>query len=106
MWWNETDVSTDIQNYGNGLYFISLAPITVAPGEDPILLNITITALGYEEKMFETYIGVDPDTLQKSSGVPFDELSLPIILTISVLSSGAIVGVIVLFWQRRRKKAV
>lgn len=106
MWWNETDVSTDIQNFGNGLYFISLEPITVAPGEDPILLNITITALGYEEKMFETYIAVDPDTLQKSSGVPFDELSLPIILTVSVLSSGAIVGVIVLFWQRRRKKSI
>lgn len=106
MWWNKTDVSTDIQNFGNGLYFISLEPITVAPGEDPILLNITITAMGYEEKMFETNIAVDPDTLQKSSGAPFDELYLPIILTVSVLSSGAIVGVIVLFWQRRRKKAV
>jgi len=106
IWWNETDVSTDIQNFGNGLYFISLEPITVAPGEDPILLNITITALGYEEKNFETYIAVDPDTLQKSSEVPSEELPLLIIITVSVLSSGAIVGVAVLFWQRRRKKAV
>ncbi|MFX1495848.1 MAG: hypothetical protein ACFFBZ_16310, partial [Promethearchaeota archaeon] len=67
MWWDGTDVSTDIQNLGNGLYFVSLEPITIPPGEDPILLNITISALGYEDEYFETYIGVDPEVIFKGN---------------------------------------
>ncbi len=68
MWWNETDVSTSVQNLGNGLYFVSLEPITVAPGEDPILLKIIVSADGYPNKYFETTIAVDPESLNKPDG--------------------------------------
>jgi len=60
MWWNGVDVSSSVISLGNGYYFISLDPITVAPGEDPILLNMTISATGYDDKYFETHITVHP----------------------------------------------
>jgi len=106
MWWNGVDVSADIQNLGNGLYFISLDPITVAPGDDPILLNMTISAIGYEEKYFETYIAVDPEILQKGDGKVSEELPLPLIITISVVSAGAVIGLASIFWYRRKKREV
>ncbi len=68
MWWNGTEVSNDVVNLGSGFYFVSLEPITVVPGEDPILLNMTISADGYQDKPFETYIAVDPDILDKGNG--------------------------------------
>ena len=68
MWWNGSDVSNDVVNLGNGLYFVSLEPITVNFGEDPILLNITISAYGYQDKSFETYIAVDSDILDNGNG--------------------------------------
>jgi len=68
MWWNGTEVSNDVVNLGSGFYFVSLEPITVVPGEDPILLNITISADGYQDKSFETYLAVDPDILDKGIG--------------------------------------
>ncbi|MFX1315404.1 MAG: FG-GAP-like repeat-containing protein, partial [Promethearchaeota archaeon] len=104
IWWNETEVSGDVQNLGNGLYFISLEPITVSPGEDPILLKMTIIASGYEEKNFETYIAVDPDTLQKGEGRPSEEVPLVLIIIISAVSTGAVIGLISIFWYRRRKR--
>ncbi|MFX0030945.1 MAG: FG-GAP repeat domain-containing protein [Candidatus Hermodarchaeota archaeon] len=58
MWWNGNDVSSDILNLEGGNYFASLEPITVEDGEDPILLNMTISAFGYTEHYFETYISV------------------------------------------------
>jgi ABC-type glycerol-3-phosphate transport system substrate-binding protein len=64
IWWNGTDVSSSIQNLGNGNYSVSLIPIIVLPGEDPILLNMTISAIGYEDKYFETYIEVNPESPQ------------------------------------------
>jgi len=63
LWWNGTDVSSAVQNHGNGYYFVSLEPITVALGEDPIILNMTISASGYEVLYYETFIAIDPDTL-------------------------------------------
>jgi len=68
IWWNGTIVpSENITELGNGLYDVSLEPITVAPDEDPILLNMTISDSGYEEKYFETYIGVDPEVVIKGN---------------------------------------
>ena len=106
MWWNGVDVSANIQNLGSGLYFISLEPITVAPGEDPILLNMTISASGFEDKYFETYIAVDPDTLQKGVGRPSEEIPLFLIITISIVSIGAIIGLAAIFWYKRRGKEI
>ncbi len=76
MWWNGNDVSTDVQNLGNGLYFVSLEPITIAPGEDPILLIMVISAAGYEDKYFETYIGVDPEVLEKGNTPPGSDVEV------------------------------
>jgi len=104
LWWNGSDASPDIENRGNGLYFISLEPITVAPGDDPILLNLIISANGYQNKLFETYLAVDPDALEKEIG-PGPEGD-PLVITIIVISSVAggigIAGVIVIFLRRRK----
>ena len=88
MWWNSIEVSSSVQNLGGGLYFVSLEPITVAPGDDPILLDMTISADGYEDKYFEAYFAVDPDVIDK--GIPETEApAIPgynIILLISLIS--------------------
>ena len=100
MWWNETDVSTDIQNLGNGLYFISLEPIIVAPGEDPILLSMIISAEGYEDKYFETVIAVDPEVIDKKP--PDKKAAIPgyniffLICVISLIS-------VIFLWKRLKK---
>ena len=104
MWWNGTDVSTSVQNLGDGIYFISLDPITVAPGEDPILLKIVISASGYAEKNFETYIAVDPETLTKGEDTTPDELP-PIVITIAIgstIGALAVVGVLIMLLRRRK----
>jgi len=104
MWWNENDVSTSIQSIGAGLYFISLNPITVAPGEDPILLEMEISASGYEDKHFETYLAVDPDTLEKDLGKKPTEFPLLILIIAITASSGGIgvVGVILHLLRKRK----
>lgn len=67
--WNETNVpASGIRELGNGLYCLSLTPITVIPGEDPILLNINASALGYSNEFYDIYLAVDPATLDK--GLP------------------------------------
>jgi len=102
IYWNWIDVSTDIQNLGSGLYFIPLEPITVAPDEEPIVLSMTVSAIGYEDKYFETYLAVDPDTLQKGKeqrGVPL----LIILVIISISSSGVLIGTVIILWLRKRK---
>ncbi len=102
MWWNGTDVSDDVQNLGNGYFFVSLNPITVGPGDDPILLSMIISADGYEEKSFETYITVDPATLEKEAGGR-EEFPLVIIITISS-TIGAIGATVISIgiWRKRR----
>ena len=102
MWWNDTDASSEVKNLGNGLYLVSLEPITVAPGEDPILLKMVISASGYEEKDFETYLAVDPDTLNK--GKPAEEFPLALaIIVISSIAGGIGVAVMTILILRRRK---
>ncbi|MFX1411464.1 MAG: SBBP repeat-containing protein [Promethearchaeota archaeon] len=104
MWWNGINISNDVQNLGSGYYFVSLEPITVAPGEDPILLNMTISATNYADKYFEIDIAVDPASLLKGEGEPTEEFPLILIIIISVLCVGAIVGLVSLFLLRRRKR--
>ena len=104
IWWNGTDASTDVQNLGNGFYFVSLEPITIKPGEDPILLSIIITADGYEDKQFETYLAVDPETLEKrveqdGKGFPF----LILIIAIFSIAGGIGATLITVVILRKRK---
>ncbi|TFF95783.1 MAG: hypothetical protein EU547_07140 [Promethearchaeota archaeon] len=77
MWWNGTDVSSSVQTLGAGFYFISLTPITVVPGEDPILLNMTVSVDGYEMKSFEINLAVDPETLEKNGTQNFPQPMIP-----------------------------
>ncbi|MBA7656945.1 hypothetical protein ES703_64874 [subsurface metagenome] len=106
MWWNGVDVSNDVINLGNGFYFVSLEPITVAPGEDPILLNGIISADGYQDKSFETYIAVDPDILDKEIGEIAEEFPLTIIIiAIASIAGGIGVAGITIFLLRKRKRA-
>jgi hypothetical protein len=58
IWWNSVDVSDSLNEIGDGFYQISLEPITVAPDEDPILLNISIHKVGYDPLYYESYIAV------------------------------------------------
>lgn len=104
IWWNGVDVSPAIQNLGDGYYFVALKAITVAPGEDPILLNMTISASGFEDMLFETFIGVDPDSILKGEQETPEEFPLILIIVISTLSGGAIIGLISLYWLKRRKR--
>ncbi|GAG84628.1 unnamed protein product, partial [marine sediment metagenome] len=106
LWWDGTEVSLDVQNLGNGLYFISLEPKTVIPGQDPIILQIIAYATGYDGKYFETAISVDPDTLQKDTPEERQEDRFPVeIITISTsLSAAAVLGVGIYIFMRRRKK--
>ena len=66
MWWDGINVSEEVVNLGGGSYSISLGSITVASGEDPILLNMTVLVNGYEDKYFETYLSVRPCDLIKT----------------------------------------
>ncbi len=109
IWWNGNDVSDDVVNLGNGLYFVSLEPKTVAPGEDPILLKMIISASGYEDKLFETYLAVDPETLEKevgkgAEGVPLVTIIIAIISTVSGISVAA--AAVVLLRKRKRASEV
>ena len=105
-WWNGVDVSVDVQNLGSGINIISLDPITVAPWEDPILLNMTISASGYENKYFETYIAVDPDSLYGKDYYP--PITPPeLILTIILISAGSVGGLVgLILYLTKRKKSV
>jgi len=63
-----------------------------------------ISAIGYENKSFETYIAVDPDILFGETGEPAEDSPLLII----IITSTSIVGGIILigatiFLLRRRK---
>ncbi len=104
MWWNGSDVSSSVQNLGSGVYFVSLEPLTVKPGEDPILLEMNISASGYEEKSFETYIAVDPDTLIGERRRPTGDSPLLIIIITSTSIAGGIIiiGAIAFILRRRR----
>jgi hypothetical protein len=66
MWWNRTSVpSQNITELENGLYNISLTPIFIESGEDPILLNMTISEPHHGDKYYETYIAVEEEVETK-----------------------------------------
>ena len=88
LWWNGSDVSSKVQNIGGGTYSVSLDSITVVPGEDPILLNMTISALGYNDTDFKTYISVDPASLSKKEGKSTEEFLLNLIIPIFLTTNG------------------
>ena len=107
MWWNSTDVSSHVQNLGSGLYFVSLDPITVKPGEDPILLEFTISALGYADRSIEIYFAVDPDTLLGDIVILSDQFPFFIIVAIVTSITGGIgIAGVILFLLRRKKGIV
>jgi len=103
MWWNGSDVSSHIQNLGNGFYFVSLEPLTVKPGEEPIILEIAISTSEYEDFSFETYISVDPDTLIEDDIIPSEFPFFLIIIIITSIASGIGITGTILFLLRRRK---
>ncbi len=66
VWWNGTTVqSNNITELGNGLYNISLTSILVEPGENPILLNMTVSAVHHSDKYFGIDLFVDPEAVDK-----------------------------------------
>ena len=102
MWWNDVDVSDNVINLGNGFYFVSLDPITVAPGKDPILLNMTISALGYEDKLFETYLAVDPLALRKDDFTAVGGFPIYAI----IIGVGVVALSIYVLWNWSKKKRI
>ena len=106
LWWNGSDVSSEIQNSGGGLYFVSLDPITVAPGEEPILLNMIISANGYQDKYFDTYLTVDPDTLDKEVGELAEEFPLVMIIITIISTAGGIGATIITIGILRKRKGL
>ncbi len=54
MWWNGVNVSSNVVELENGLYNTILTPLFTELGEEPILLNMSIKAIGYPDKYFET----------------------------------------------------
>ncbi|MFX1274695.1 MAG: hypothetical protein ACFFAT_06570 [Promethearchaeota archaeon] len=66
VWWDGDELPTsNIINLGGGSYRVLLSPITVIPGDDPILLNMSISASGYLDGYYEMYLAVDPEVLDK-----------------------------------------
>lgn len=109
IWWNGIDVTTDIRDIGEGFYNISLKPIIVNPGEEPILLNMTILADGYQEGYLEIYIAVDPDVIDKESeynGKPSDVLPMVSIIIIIASTAGGLglAGIGLFKYLKKRKK--
>ena len=107
IWWNGAIVpSNNIAELGNGLYNVSLTPIFVTPNENPILLNMIISAAYHRDKYFETYLAVDPDTLEKDVLNGIEGIPLVIIL-IAIISTAAVIGVatVSIILLRKRKRA-
>ena len=110
MWWNGTLVPpTNIDELGNGLYNVSLSPIFVEPGQDPIIFNMTITSSNHRDKYFELKLAVDPKAVKSTSPTPPNEADdddndevaerlnmMLIILVISIVSGCALVGVVII----------
>ncbi len=116
--WNGTDVSDDIIPIGGGMYKISVGPITISPGGDPILLNMTISAVGYEQRELEFLILVDPEIINKKpelgtlppsgggedgNAKKAEEFGIPIIILV-VVGVGSAIGAsaITIFILRKR----
>lgn len=107
IWWNGTEVtSNNIKTLGNGFYLVTLSAITVYPWEDPIKLQITISASGYEDKNFETLLSVDPEPLKGGYYppiTPFWVIFVNFIFGI-VMPPGIVIGLVFYLNSRRKKK--
>ncbi|MFX1532154.1 MAG: FG-GAP repeat domain-containing protein [Promethearchaeota archaeon] len=104
IWWDGVDVSGDVQNYGNGIYFISLVPKPVLPGEEPILLNMTISADGYEDLYYETYFAVDPMVMRKyNGGVPITPMWMVFLMSLLYFGMPAGMIVLIIYLNKKRK---
>lgn len=88
---------------GNGLYNVSPTPRFVAPSEDPILLNMTISAAYHRDKYFETHFAVDPESLGKCKAA--EEFSLTIIIIAISSIAGGIGAGVAIFLLRKKKRA-
>jgi hypothetical protein len=103
MWWNGTDVSANVQNLGGGYFSVRLDPLTVAVGDDPVLLNMTISAPGHEDKYLEMHFAVDPQSLLKGNGVPNEPFPFVLVIIVSGICAGVIIGVFTIFLIRKRR---
>jgi len=97
IWWDGTDVSSNVIEIGNGLYKISLTPILVSLGDDPILLKVTVSATGYENVDYELELAVDPATVEKiGEDFPFDSIILTIVISALVAGAGVIIAIVII----------
>ncbi len=112
--WNGVNKSSSVQGLDSGVYKIILNPILVNPGDDPILLNMTIKAVGYDYLYYELDLAVDPAAVDKTSPPPSDDNDDPvpggasvviiIVISISIAAVIAIVGIA--FGILRKRKQV
>ncbi len=107
VWWDGDDVSTSMEEMGNGLYNITLDAILVGPDDPPILLNFSISSSGYENLYYELEISVDPIAVSvaKIAGdEPFNILSFfmtPAGIIIIVVIIGGVVVVIIIIKKKK-----
>ncbi len=110
VWWDGLERIDAVENNGNGIYTISLSPITVNPGDSPILLELIVNADGYPEKDFKTNIAVDPILIDKepdqSTNQPTGDngLIISIVIGIIAIGSGAVIIVTVGFTRKKLSK--
>ena len=101
-WDGDAVSSEDITNKGEGIYNVTLTPILVLSYDTQILLNMSISALGYEDKYFETLIAVDPDIL-KVDNSPITPIAVIIINALLISGIIALVTIISVFYFKKRK---
>lgn len=92
FWWNEVEFTGNMTELGSGLYKINVTAIPVAPNEDPILLNMTITKSGYNSLYYEKNIAVDPESIKGLTPSFWDQYQ-----TVLIVGIGIIIGVIGLY---------
>ena len=85
-------------------YDVIVPAIFVFEGDYPILLNMTISRDGYQDKYYELEIAIDPDAVEKNGDKVTGDFPLPLIITIGIVSSGVVIGLISLYWFKLRKR--
>jgi len=68
--WNGINFTGNSTDLTGGLYRLNFTAITVAPGDPGILLNMTINKTGYTGRIYERYIAVDPEAIDKDGQGP------------------------------------
>lgn len=94
-WWNGTDISSSFLNLGNGNYSVNLTPITIGPGDDPILLNLTISAPGFNDKYYEKFVSVP------TPGGPITPRILG--YELSILISMSLLSIVIIYIKSKKK---